>query len=254
MKQLIDLTGKKIIVTGASSGIGKAVAEMLGDLGAQCILIARREERLQEVTKSMGGGQTHRYYVFDLENVEQIGELVKRVVSEVGPLDGMAYCAGIPGTQPLKVNKTAYMQHIMRVDFLAYYEMVRCMIQKGNYRNPCRIVGVSSVAASYPGKGQSAYGAAKAAMDAATKSLAVELYKKGICLNTVRPGCIDTEMHQSFQSGTGIDLMDSITQSRQFLGIGQPEDVAGIVAYLLSPAARLMTGVNIAVDGGFTCH
>lgn len=252
MKKLIDLTGKKIVVTGASSGIGRGVVEMLGDLGAQCILIARREEKLKETVASIAGDK-HKYFVFDLEQVELIEELIKRIVNEIGPLDGMAYCAGISGTQPIKANKMAYMQHIMQVNFLAYYEMIRCMVKKGNFSNPCRIVGISSVGAPYPAKGQSAYSAAKAAMDAATRALAVELYSKGVCLNTVRPGCIDTEMHQAFHKETGIDPMDSIRE-RQFLGIGHPEDVAGIVAYLLSPASKFMTGVNIAVDGGYTCH
>ena len=254
MNNLIDLTGKKIVITGASSGIGRAVAMILADLGAQCILIARREERLKEVMvrlSNLHGG--HRYYVFDLENVGLIEQLIKEIVRDIGPLDGMAYCAGIPGTQPIKVNKLAYMQHIMRVNFYAYYEMIRCMVQRGNYSNPCRIVGISSVAAPCPAKAQSAYSASKAAMDAATRGLAVELHSKGVYLNTVRPGCIDTEMHQSFHEGTGIDPMDPI-RDRQFMGIGQPEDVAGLVAYLLSPASKFMTGVNIAVDGGYTCH
>lgn len=254
MNKVVDLTGKKIVVTGASSGIGRGVAELLGDLGAQCILIARREDKLKKVAASVAGGvSTHKYYVFDLEKVDLMEELIKRIVNDVGPLDGMAYCAGISGTQPIKMNKMAYMQHIMQVNFFAYYEMIRCMIKKGNYSNPCRIVGISSVSASHPAKGQSAYSAAKAAMDVATKALAAELYNKGVCLNTVRPGCIDTEMHQVFHKETGIDPMDSI-RNRQFLGIGQPEDVAGIVAYLLSPASKFMTGVNIAVDGGYTCH
>lgn len=179
--------------------------------------------------------------------------MIKKIVDDVGPLDGMAYCAGISGTQPIKVNKTTYMHHIMEVNFFAYYEMIRYMIKKGTYSNPCRIVGISSVASPYPEKGQSAYSAAKAAMDAATRALAVELADKGIYLNTIRPGCIDTEMHRSFHKKTGIDPMDSI-RDRQFLGIGQPEDVACMVAYLLSPAAKFMTGATIAVDGGYTCH
>lgn len=200
-----------------------------------------------------GGYSIHKYYVFDLEQIELIEELIKGIVSDIGPLDGMVYCAGISGTQPLKANKIEYMQHIMQVDFLAYYEMIRCMSKKGNYSKPCRIVGISSVGAPFPAKGQSAYSAAKAAMDAATRALAFELADKEIYLNTVRPGCIDTEMHQSFYKATGMDPMDSI-RDRQFLGIGQPEDVAGLVAYLLSPASKFMTGGNIAVDGGYTCH
>lgn len=168
-------------------------------------------------------------------------------------MDGLAYCAGISGTQPIKTNKAGYMQHIMQVNFFAYYEMIRCMVKKGNHANPCRIVGISSVASTCPAKGQSAYSAAKAAMDAATRALAVELAEKGVYLNTVRPGCIDTEMHQAFRRETGIDPMDSI-RDRQFLGIGMPDDVANIITYLLSPASKFMTGVNIAVDGGYTCH
>lgn len=252
LSKLIDLTDKTIIITGASSGIGYASAIMLASVGAKCMLIARRENKLEEVIKKLNG-EGHRYYRYDLFDIGEIEKLINTIVMDVGPIDGLAYCAGIPGTQPIKMNSNSYMQKIMQVNFFAYYEMIRCIVKKGNFHNPCRIVGISSVGAKYPQQGQSPYGASKAAMDTATRGLAVELASKGICLNTVLPGGILTEMHKSFLEETGIDFMNSI-KDRQFLGCGQPEDVAGMVTYLLSPAAKFITGQNIIVDGGYTCH
>lgn len=248
----MDLTGKNILITGASSGIGEGTAQLLADLGAKCVLVARNEERLKKVLDSMPNAG-HRYYVFDLTDVDNISDLMNKIVAENGPLDGLVYCAGVSDTRPIRSCEYKYMRSVMDVNFFAYHEIIRCMMKKKNHGTDCHIVGISSCASAVGQKGQGAYSASKAAMDAVSRVLADELASKGAVINTIRPGMIRTEMYKKFLEETGREPGEGMDK-RQILGIGEVEDVAGMAAFLLSPLSKFITGSNIPVDGGYTCH
>ncbi len=252
MSDLIELQGRKILVIGASSGIGRQTAVTLSRLGAEVYLAARTEERLRE-TLALLEGEHHGLYVADMEVPEQIETLIKTVVQEHGPLDGLVYSAGITGSMALNMLKPEKLRQVMNVNFFGFVESVRQFSRKGRFNGGARIVGVSSVAATCGDKAHTAYSGSKAAMDGAMRCMAVELAEKGIGINTVAPGMVRTEMNEYFIQSRGADS-EAVrkTLSRQYLGIGETEKVAAAIAFLLSPASGFITGVAMPVDGGYT--
>lgn len=246
---LIDLTGKKILVAGASSGIGAETSRLLGKLGASVILVARREPQLQETMATLEG-QSHRYYCQDLSQLDNIESFVKSVVLENGPLDGYVHCAGITSHRPLNLIKPKVMKEIMDINFGSFLEMVRCITKKGSFNEGMSIVGISSISSLRGNQSKTAYAASKAAMDAAVRCLGKELAPKGMRINTVAPAFIRTAIFDTFKNETADSSDADDIVARQYLGIGEPQDVANMIAFLLSNASRFITGSTIGIDGG----
>lgn len=255
MYNLIDLTDKTIVVTGASSGIGRQTAITISELGGKVVCIARREDRLIE-TVSMLEGEGHGYYAFDLSSLDEIAGLFKRIKQDVGMLDGLVYAAGIAKDGPLNVVTPNRIKEVFDTNFFAFIECARWACKNGYYNSGMSVVAFSSVISGYGGKGQLTYASAKAAINSAVKCMAVELAPKGIRVNAVVPGMINTEMYQEFLNivgGTGAPA-DQKLKKRQYLGIGEPQDVANSVVYLLSDAAKFITGICMPIDGGYTSN
>lgn len=254
MVNLIDLTGRSIVVAGASSGIGKQTAILLSKLGARLILIARREAFLQEVLKELEG-DNHSYYVFDLSIIDSIEELVKRIVIEQGKLDGCVYAAGVNTSMPLNQFKPEKVLQVFNINYFSFIEFVRQICRRGRFNEGMRIVGVSSVASIRGDKSHLAYSGSKAAMNASVRCIAKEIADKGICINVVAPAMTKTEMYIQFlheygeDSGSNAELL-----KRQYLGLAGTDDIANMIAFLISPAARLLTGLTLPVDGGLTTN
>ncbi len=248
IKPIIDLSGKKILVTGASSGIGRQTCITLAEVGATVILVARNEERLQETLSCMTG-EGHKIYTFDVSEIDAIADFVKSVVAEVGPLDGFAHCAGISPSRPFGTCTYERMLAVMQTNFFSYSEFVRILTKKGNCSDSFSIVGISSVSAVRGNPATIPYSASKAAMDALTRALAKEFGGRGVRINTVVPSMIDTPMGTG--SGKGNDDFWTNLYKKQFLGLGEPVDVANLIAYLLSDAAKFITGTHVSVDGGY---
>ena len=249
MEHIIDLTGKRILIAGASSGMGAETAALCSELGAQVIAVARREEKLKKVVDNLFGSG-HRYCVFDLNEIGKIEGFVKTLVDEVGPLDGLVYCAGIPGTRPLRMLKPVALTEVMNINFNAFVETVRCVTKKNAFNIGMSIVGISSISSTIGSLGKTSYCASKAAMDAAVRCMAKELAPNVIRVNTVCPGIIETELFQYFKNNAGDSQDAQIKIQRQYLGVGKPSDVANTIVFLLSDAARLITGSSIGIDGG----
>ena len=249
MKNVIDLNGKKILVTGASSGMGAETAVLCSQLGATVILVARREEKLQEV-KGKLEGDGHRCYPFDLSKVDEIEEFMKGMIEETGPLDGFVHSAGISSSRPLKMMKPNVLREVMDINFNSFVEIVRCIMKRGCFNSGLSIVGISSISSTLGNQAKTAYCASKAAMDAVVRCFAKELAPVGVRANTVCPGMIDTDIYTKFKANAGDSYDAKMRMGRQYLGLGQPIDVANMIVFLLSSASRLITGSNIGVDGG----
>lgn len=243
-----DFTGKKIVVTGASSGIGRAAAIKLSQQGAAVFLIGRDKTRLEE-TVSFMSGEGNRYYVKDLSEDGGIKEIYDDIVSDGSKIDGLVYCAGITKVVPVSMLGKKAMDESMTVNLYSFAEMAG-LLSKKKYHNRSSIVGISSIAARYPQKCQGVYVAAKAAMNAMVSSMAIELAEKDIRINSVMPGSVNTEMLKTaFEDKT--DEEKSRALSCQVLGLSEPDDIANVVMFLLSDASRMITGREIYADGGY---
>lgn len=253
MMDYLDLKGKHILVTGASSGIGRQTAISLSEFGAKVSIIARNEARLNETFSAMPGEDKYAY-VFDLSDLEGIETQLKAIVQVGGAFDGVAHCAGITEDLPFASYKYKRLHNIMTTNFYSFFELVRSASKKNLYNQGMSIVALSSSTANCGTIAQSAYGASKAAMNGAMRCMARELASKGIRVNTILPGPTNTEMYRAH-----LELKDSVEQSestikprRNYLGMNEPSDVTNAIIFLLSSASRMITGVELPVDGGFT--
>lgn len=249
MMNPMDLTGKKIIVTGASSGIGRETCILLSKLSAKVIMIARREEKLKDTLSELNGLE-HLYYCYDLKDIDGIENMIKQIIKKNGPVDGFVHSAGIGNYRPLNMIKPKFLREVMEVNFYSFVEIVRCITKRNCFNEGMNIVGVSSISSQQGNQTKTAYCASKAAMDAAIRCMAKELAPKKVRVNSVVPALIKTKLYDVFLD-MGSDSEDAKNvMARQYLGLGEPIDVANMIAYLLSDAAKFITGTSIPIDGG----
>jgi NAD(P)-dependent dehydrogenase (short-subunit alcohol dehydrogenase family) len=248
----LDLTGQTILVTGASSGIGRETARLISQLGARVVLVGRNEERLAETLRSLDGdGNTAE--PFDLSLTDEIPRWLKSISASAGPLHGLVHSAGIQRLRPLRVLTSAVLQEVMRTNLDAAVSLTKGFRQKGVCAANGSVVLLSSVMSLVGQAGVTAYAASKGAINAVTRALAVELAPEHIRVNCVAPGYVETEMAAALWSSLTQDQRSAI-ESMHLLGVGKPRDVAYAVAFLLAETARWITGTVLVVDGGYTAH
>ena len=239
MRRFADLSGKRFIITGASSGIGRSCAELFAELGASLVLIARDASRLEEVRSSLCASERHEIFSADLSEVSQIAPLVEKVVSS-GPLDGIVHSAGVCTIVPIAAVSAAAVEKSMSLNLTAFLELMRCCTRKGAANQGFSAVAVSSVSASAGWAGGSVYSASKGAIIAFTKALSKELGYSGIRVNCVSPGMIDTKMNDCFSKEEKEEISREIPVGR----MGRAEEVASAILFL--EENEYVTGVNTA--------
>ena len=241
---MINFEGKHILVTGASSGMGKVFAGMIAAKGGCVSLLARNEERLQQVKESMPG-EGHDYFVCDLTDENKIQESVGKMT----PFDGVVFCAGINDYVPVKFIKQEKIDNIFQTNYFSQLVLTQTLLKKKLIKKSSSLVYISSLSSVLGVPGTLLYASSKAAINSAVKVIASELAPQGIRANSVCPGIVKTEM----LSGTNIDEEAFTKQAAEYpLGLGTPEDVGKLVLFLLSDNSRWMTGNNIVIDGGFS--
>ena len=245
-----SLSGKKILITGASSGIGRHCAINCSKMGAVVALVGRDVNRLHETLTQMEGGG-HLICPIDLTILENIKPLVQDVVSKLGPLNGFIHSAGIEKTLPVKSLKPSDYEEIFKVNALSAFEIVRYLSSSKHFNQGGSIVLISSITSVIGRVGVSAYAASKGAIVSAVKTMALELAKRNVRINSVSPGTVLTPLMQSYLSQISEEERQKRVEGFP-LGLGEPADVANACIYLLSEASRWVTGQNIVIDGGYT--
>ena len=248
----LDMTGRTILVTGASSGIGRATAILLSRLGGRVILVARRREKL-ELTLAQLEGTGHAVELFDLSQYEGIPQWLKELAGTHGMLDGLVHCAGIQITAPLRILDANQVEAMWRTNVSASLWLAKGYRQRGVNKPGGSLVFLASAIGLVGGTALSAYSGSKGAIIALTRSLAVELAREKIRVNCLAPGLIKTEMFDEFARQLTPENLAAL-QKDYVLDFGEPGDVANAAAFLLAPASRWITGIPFVVDGGLTAH
>lgn len=244
------LRGMTYLVTGASSGIGRATAVLLASCGACVALNGRDEGRLNE-TLAVLDGSGHQAFSSSLQTADQTNDWVKGLLESTGPLNGVFHSAGVEMIRPVRMTKQAQLDEVLGSSLFAAFGLARALSGKNALVDGASLVFMSSVAGSTGQAGMTAYSAAKAAIDGMVRSLACEFAARQIRVNSVAAGAVHTAMHERLTKGSGDDATQAYANAH-LLGFGTPEDVAQAIVYLLSPASRWITGTTMFVDGGYS--
>lgn len=244
-----SLQGKKILVTGASSGIGQGVAIACSKMGATVVLNGRNQERLQDTFSQMDG-TGHVIIPSDLSEQEGIDDLVTKCPS----INGVVHCAGIPRICPLKHMKRSVLNEIINTNEVAPILLTAGLLKKGKLQKGSSIVFVASVAGVFTSGciGDTNYSATKGSLSGFTMTAARELGGQEMRVNTICPATVETPiLKQALTLATEEDIKKQLADYA-LKRFGKPEDIANAAIYLLSDASSWVTGINLAVDGG--CH
>lgn len=246
MNNPFSLNGKRVLVTGASSGIGRTTAIECSRLGAIMVLTGRNEVRLHETMEALWG-EGHSAIAADLTNSESLAQLVETV----GVLDGLVICAGQGGVVPLKLASRQRLDSVFEVNYYAPVELMRLLLKKKCINDGASIVFVASIGGIESITiGNGVYGASKAAINSTMKFYAIELAPKKIRANSVCPGMVNTGMIK----GGAVSEEQHKTDMEKYplKRYGEPEDIAYGIIYLLSDASSWVTGHSLVIDGGVT--
>lgn len=243
-----SLEGKNILITGASSGIGKSIAIECSKMGANLIISARNKEKLNETLSNMELTPKNQILVADLSNMEDVNKLVESIPEK---LDGIVHCAGFTIIKPFQLFKDDEINGIMNVNFYAPLFLTRNLMKKKLINKDASIVFISSISgllvSSYGG---SLYSASKGAINGLIKGIALEFATKSIRVNSVNPGMVYTDILS--KSMITAEQLEEDAKKYPLKRYGKPEEIAHGVIYLLSDASKWVTGSNLVIDGGYT--
>ena len=247
----LALHGLPVLVTGASSGIGRETAILLSELGARVVLAGRDQQRLEE-TRSRLRGEGHALEAFDLaESLDALPAWIKGIAGRMGPLHGLVHCAGVFQFLPLQMCTAPRLEAMFRVNVMSAILLVKGFRQQGCAAPGGSVVLMSSAAGIAGQPGISVYSASKAALIGFMRSAALELAPQKLRINCVAPGVVESEMSVRSREALTPEQFQAI-EERHPLGLGTTRDVACAAAYLLAKTGRWITGTTLILDGGFT--
>jgi 3-oxoacyl-[acyl-carrier protein] reductase len=252
VRDFLGLAGKNLLITGASSGIGKVTAIRASQHGARVVLVGRRVDALRETFDSLEG-TGHTSVEADLLNLEGIPAMVREGSLAMGGLDGLVHAAGTWGARPLRSIETDLISSTFDLNVTAAIMLLKGFRHKGVHRAGASVVLLSSAVGLVGQPGVSVYSASKGAVVALTKSLALELAREDIRVNCVCPGVVQTPMADDIANAIGHDAFERVAAQHP-LGLGHAQDIANANLFLLSSASRWVTGSALVVDGGYTAQ
>lgn len=245
MNNPFQLNNRTVLVTGASSGIGRQVAISCSEIGARVVITGRDRDRLNDTYKQLRGNN-HLQFTADLLNEAERAKFAESVPE----LDGVVHCAGIVSPVLAKYIEEKHIRHVIGSNFEIPMLLTGKLMRSKKINKGASFVFISSVASKFPYNGGTLYSAAKAALEAYSRNLAFENYNRGVRSNCIVSAMIDTPMYE--ETIKGMQFTPEQYASRYPLGIGKTEDVANAVIFFLSDASRWVTGSELKLDGGYT--
>jgi 3-oxoacyl-[acyl-carrier protein] reductase len=243
----MQLSGKVTIVTGATRGIGEAIAFAAAQSGSDVALIGRNQELLQKTKDRIRGlDRKAEIYSLDVSHQQEVDDSVKKILQDFSRIDFLVNNAGITRDNLLLTMKTEEWDQVLQTNLYGAFYFSKAVLRTMMKQRYGKIVNISSIAGITGNPGQTNYSASKAGMIGFTKSLAKEMGKRNICVNAIAPGMIDTEMTLSLPEELKKQYLESIPLGR----FGKVEEVAALVVFLLSSASDYITGQVFAIDGG----
>ena len=240
-----SLEGKTILITGASSGIGRSTAIECSKLGARLVITGRNESRLTETMKTLEGGG-HSMIVADLS----IDSEVELLVNQLQELDGVVFAAGVSNTKLIVMIKKTEIEHTFSANIFSAIMLTELLLKKKRIKKNGSLVFISSLASHNPDVANSIYAATKAAISSFSRSCAKELSGKQIRSNAVVPAMVNTPLVENL--GFAEEDLERDKQKYPLKRYGQPEEIAWAIIYLLSDASAWVTGSELVIDGGLT--
>lgn len=246
MKNPFSVEGKTILITGAASGIGKATALQCAEMGAKVILLDLNEEGLNTMKSELPEGSAE-VFALNLTDFEALCD----TVSKFPKLDGVASNAGIFYSMMAKLSDKKDMEKIFQINTFSHINLVQQLMEQKKLNKGASIVFTSSMSGVFCGAvGGSLYGATKSALAGYAKALAIELAPRGIRVNTIHPGMVNTPLIHS--AALSQDVLDEDKKNYLLGRYGEPEEIAYSIVYLLSDATKWVTGTQLLIDGGFS--
>jgi NAD(P)-dependent dehydrogenase (short-subunit alcohol dehydrogenase family) len=245
------LNKKLVIITGASSGIGRSCAITCSQHGASCVLIGRNPDKLKAVLAELKEGD-HSFYSVDLTHYDELEKLITTIVDRSGKISGFIHSAGAEITLPLKAMTPAAYERLFSINVISGFELVKYIVSKKNiHEEGASLIFIASVMSILGQPAKIAYCSSKGAVVSAVKAMALELAYKKIRVNAISPGIVQTPLVDEMFKSIPDEAQKSILDMHP-LGIGKPEDVANACTFLLSESARWITGTNLIIDGGYS--
>lgn len=238
-----SLEGKTILITGASSGIGAATAQLCAQLGAKLVINGRDNQRLNSVLETLPG-EHHSAVLGDL--TEEVTK--QHLLEATDSYDGLVSCAGVAALVPFKMASEKHLQHMLSINYLAPITLTQQLLYKRRLKEGASLVYVSALSARAAPQAAAGYAASKAALEAAVRTLGLEQARQRIRANCISPGYVDTPMLNKLGASANMDDKIGLTP----LGRIAPQDIANGAVYLLSGASRWITRSTLTIDGGIS--
>ena len=250
---LFSLSNKTILITGASSGIGRSCAVQCSKMGASLLLMGRNVDELNRTVSELQPGTKVEMIVADFSKVVDLELVIAEKILTIGKIAGFIHCAGVEKTLPLKKQTSEVFQSIFDINVLAGFELAKIISLKKYKAEKASFVFIASVAGMVGESGKTIYSASKGAVISGARSMSMELARSDIRVNSISPAMVKTPILEKMFDGIGEEASQNIIKKHP-LGIGEPEDVANACVFLLSDAAKWITGTNLVIDGGYTAQ
>lgn len=248
---MISLNGKKILVTGASSGIGREISIHLSELGAIVVMVARDEIKLNETLLKMSG-IGHKYFSYNLENIDEIQIMISKFVEYDNiKLDGFIHCAGIPSVYPLKVIDYSKYKKTLDINTYSYLEIIKYFSRKNISNDNSSIILISSILTKTPKKGQALYIASKSAAESMAKVLSLELLRRKIRINNILVGSVLTKMVEDTEKYRLLAIDTAPEDYNPVCKVLSTREISNMAMFLISDSAKYIIGENYYMDGGY---